>query len=332
MQRMVYTDLNERPFRVLISGANGFVGGSVARYLAGRGCAIRGLTRRPLKEACRENIEVVVVPTYLDEHGLEHVTRDIDVVVHCAGLSVSKGGNPNDVIRELNSCNVEITRALLNAAIKNGISHFIHLSSAKVHGERNVTSRPFKVDDLAAPVTPYAKSKYDSEKVVLSLCNSTATDFTIIRPAALYGERSSGNLMTLIRLVQIGLPLPFASTTNRRSFCSIENLSSLIYQCIIDRRSRNSILFATDDDDVSSAELLNIISSSLKRPSRLFSITPNLISVLSGFPVIGRTVSRMVDSLQFDLTSTKDLLDWVPPVSMRNEINKIINDKKYKSN
>ena len=124
-------------------------------------------------------------------------------------------------------------------------------------------------------------------------------------------------------MVRKRIPLPFGAVNNKRSLVAIDNLVDLIVTCIDHPNAANETFLVSDDDDVSTTELLKRIGSA-------FGITPFLIPVprwAMNFPasIIRKktVVDRLYGSLQVDITYTKERLNWTPPVTMSQQLTKI---------
>jgi nucleoside-diphosphate-sugar epimerase len=117
--------------------------------------------------------------------------------------------------------------------------------------------------------------------------------------------------------LQRGVPLPLGGVTeNRRSLVYLDNLVDLIVTCIDHPAAANQTFLVSDDEDLSTAALLRRMAAALGRPARLIPVPAGLITL--GAKLIGRPglAQRLCGSLQVDISKTKDLLGWSPPVSV----------------
>ena len=72
-------------------------------------------------------------------------------------------------------------------AVKAGVKRFIFISSIKVNGELTIGSRAFLEHDVPNPLDPYALSKYEAERGLLEIANSSNMEVVIIRLSLVYG-------------------------------------------------------------------------------------------------------------------------------------------------
>ena len=153
-----------------------------------------------------------------------------------------------------------------------GVKKFIFLSTIGVLGENTNARKPFTIFDKPNPIQDYAISKYEAEQTLLELSFKTGLEVTIIRPPLVYGSQSKGNLSRLIKLINSGIPIPFGAIKNHRSMIGIDNLVDLIIRCAEHPDASGKTFLVSDDQDLSSPELIRLISSSMGRKSNLFSL------------------------------------------------------------
>ena len=138
----------------------------------------------------------------------------------------------------------------------------------------------------------------------------------IIRPPLVYGPGVKGNFANLIKLVRKGLPLPFGAIHNRRSMIALDNLVNLIITCIDHPRAANQVFLASDGQDLSTTELLQGLAQAVGRSPRLLPIPDAILTRAAS--VLGKKsiADRLLGSLQVDISKTRDLLNWTPPISV----------------
>lgn len=121
----------------------------------------------------------------------------------------------------------------------------------------------------------------------------------------------------MMNWLQRGTPLPLGGITkNRRSFVFLGNLVDMIITCINHSAAANQTFLVSDDEDLSTAGLLERMALALGRRLKLITVPTALITL--GAKLIGRSdiSQRLCGSLQVDIKKTKDLLGWSPPVSV----------------
>lgn len=299
---------------VLVTGANGFVGKKACAYLAAHGfvvkAAVRGLTGSLSSEL--QQIKVGEIDGQTD---WRQALEKVDAVVHLAARVHVMDDKTADPLAEYRKTNVEGTLNLARQALEYGAKRFVFISSIKVNGEYSLPGQPFKALDMPNPVGGYGLSKYEAECGLKQLVEKSALELVIIRPPLLYGPGVKANFYSLLRYVDLGLPLPLGAIQNRRSLLSVQNLADLIRVCLTHPSAAGQTFLASDGDAVSTPELLRSIAKTMCKPARLINIPQSTLSTL--FKITGKEalVQRLCGDLEVDASATCQRLDWRPPVT-----------------
>jgi len=222
-----------------------------------------------------------------------------------------------DPLAEFRRVNVDGTAALARQAAASGVRRFVFLSSIKVNGEFTEAGQPFTADDVPAPEDPYGVSKHEAEQLLRQIAAETGMEVVIIRPPLVYGLGVKANFESMMRWLARGVPLPLAAVTNnRRSLVALDNLVDLIVTCLHHPAAANQTFLVSDDEDLSTAQLLKRMGAAIGQPARLFYLPPTLLKL--GASVLNRPgiYQRLCGSLQLDIAKTRQLLGWTPPVSV----------------
>jgi len=248
----------------------------------------------------------------------------VDCLIHCAARTHVMRDKKKDSLDIYREANVEKTKKLAEEAAKQGIKRFIFLSSVKVNGEKTLGSNSFKYNDVPAPEDFYAISKFEAEKVLWEISRKTGLEVTVVRLPLVYGNGAKGNLERLIKLVRLGIPLPFSMIQNKRSMIGIDNLVDFLIQCIDHPNAAGKTFLVSDSDDLSVSSLINYIEKTLGLSSRLYGI-PIFVLKFIGY-IFGKQneVSKLTNSLQIDISYTKKILNWSPKVSTQEGLQRII--------
>ena len=300
--------------KILLTGASGFVGAALLRSLLVQGAQVRCSFRVP---TVVEGAESVLVSSIDDQTVWGGHLAGIDTVIHCAGRAHIMNDLCADPLSEFRRINVGGTISLAQQAQAMGVRRFIYLSSVKVNGEQTAKGQPFSETDQPSPQNPYAVSKYEAELALFELARQTGMEVVVIRPVLVYGSGVKANFLTLLRLVRLGMPLPFGSIDNQRSFLFLDNLNSLIVRCIDHPKAANEVFLASDGHDLSIAELLRSCGNAMGVGVLLLPIPQSWCTLSAALLGQRDAIQRLCGSLQVDISKARQLLDWEPPVSLQ---------------
>jgi len=298
--------------RVLVTGANGFVGSALVLALRARGWQVHAAVRTP--ESSRDADREILIASVDDAPGWARAVRGVDCVVHLAArvhVMHDAAANPLSAFRQ---ANVEGTRALAHAAAQAGVRRLVFLSSIKVNGESTTGRAPFTENDPPAPVDPYGVSKREAEDVLLGFGRDGPMEIVVIRPPLIYGPGVKANFRVMMRWLQRGIPLPLGSIHNRRTLVGLDNLVDLIATCLVHPSAANQVFLAGDGDDVSTTELLRRLAASLGVPARLVPVPAPLLEVAAALLGKSAVAQRLCGNLQVDISKARRILAWTPPV------------------
>jgi nucleoside-diphosphate-sugar epimerase len=284
----------------LVTGASGFVGTALCAALRSHGWLVRGSALRLLE----------------DPGGWRQSLNSIGCVVHLAAHvhQMQNTGVEEDYWR----INVDGSRLLAEQAAEAGVRRFVFLSSVKVNGEG--AEHPYTAADRPKPQDAYGRSKLEAEQVIREICAGSGMECVVIRPPLVYGPGVKANFRRLLRLVELGLPLPLASIENRRSLVGLANLVDFIEICMSHKRAPEQAWFVADDEVVSTPKLLRRIATHMNRPSRLMSFPPEWLPKLARLVNKRAEVSRLCESLQVDVSASKAALQWHAKNSLDDEL------------
>lgn len=299
--------------KILLTGASGFVGAALLRALLEQGANMRCSFRSATEI---DGVESVLVPSIDDRTIWGGHLKDIDTVIHCAGRAHIMNDLFADPLPEYRRVNVGGTVSLATQAQAAGVRRFIYLSSVKVNGEQTAKGQPFSEQDVPRPQNPYAVSKYEAELALFELARQTGMEVVVIRPVLVYGCGVKANFLTMLRMVKLGMPLPFGSIDNQRSFVFLENLNSLIMRCIQHPNAANQLFLASDGHDLSTTELLRSCGDAMGVGVYLVPIPQSWCTLSAALLGQGEAIQRLCGSLQVDISKARRLLDWEPPVSL----------------
>jgi nucleoside-diphosphate-sugar epimerase len=307
--------LSSRPAVTAVTGARGFIGGHVRQALLARGHTVRSLTRGPVLTP-----DFVSIPDFGNAALVRDAFAGADAVVHLAARAHVMHERASDPRMAYREANVGLTRHVLEAAVAANVRHFVFASSVKVMGECN--DMAWTEQDSPHPLDAYAQSKLEAEELVLDMAARHNMRATVLRLPMLYGPGNKGNMARLYRLIDRGLPLPLGAIVNRRSLAYVGNVVGAIEVLLNGTLTGQEVFFVSDQEDLSTPDLLRLIGRSLGRAVHLLPIAPALLLSLGrGFDWVLRTrrltpaLERLMLSLRVDSSKLARVTGFVPPYS-----------------
>ena len=303
--------------KVLVSGANGFVGRVLCSHL--------------------DSYRHLVVPTVRRASGLagEVVIGDIDymtdwtaaldgcdAVVHLAARVHVMHDTAQDPLALYRDTNTEATLNLARQSAQAGVKRFVFISTIKVNGEgRDV---PYRETDAPAPEDAYAISKWEAERGLHRIAAETGLEVVILRPPLVYGPGVKANFLRLMQLVRKGWPLPLGAIHNRRSLLYLGNFVDAIRLCVEHPAAAGQTFLLDDGEAVSTPDLIRALASAMERPPHLLNVPVGGLEFMG--MAFGRraAVARLTSSLWIDSSLIRSRLKWMPPYSMQEGLQKTV--------
>lgn len=228
--------------KILITGANSYIGTSFEKYM-----------QQYADEYQVDTIDMI------DGSWRERDFSEYDVVYHVAGIAHSDNGKISKEKEKLYySVNTDLTIETAKKAKAEGVKQFIFMSSAIVYGN----SAPLGKEKIIAkdtPVSPancYGDSKVQAENGILPLSDESFK-VVVLRPPMIYGKGSKGNYPTLVKFAKKMSLFPYVK--NQRSMLYIENLMEFVRLMIVNEES--GIFFPQNKEYSNTSEMVKMIGA-----------------------------------------------------------------------
>jgi UDP-glucose 4-epimerase len=305
---------------VLITGASGFLGGHLVKAL-NNDCLTLGRT------APQSDTSNHFYVNFDEELCCLKAFQLSDVVIHCAARVHIMADEASDPLSEFRKINTKATLNIAQQAADSGVKRFVFISSIKVNGESTHLNQPYHYDDQVLPEDAYGLSKAEAEDGLRMIAKETGLEVVIIRPPLVYGLDVKANFGAMLKLASKNLPLPLGAIHNKRSFVAIDNLVDLIVTCIDHPKAANETFLVSDDQDISTTELLKKMIVAVGKKPWLIPIPVNLIQF--GATILGKksVADRLCGSLQVDILHTKNVLSWTPPITLEEGLLRCLHKK-----
>lgn len=232
--------------RVLITGANSYIGTSFERYI---------------KENYPDELKIDTLDM-LDSKWKEDDFSGYVAIFHVAGIAHADIGNVSEETKKLYyQVNCELAYETALKSKESGVNQFIYMSSIIVYGESAPygKSKIITKDTKPDPTNFYGDSKLQAE-IKLSSLQGDSFKVVIIRPPMIYGPDSKGNYQMLSKLAK-KLPV-FPKVNNQRSMLYIENLCEFIR--LIIKNNDRGIYFPQNKEYASTTEIVKMINPEIK--------------------------------------------------------------------
>lgn len=239
LDKVNYQELKK--YNILICGAGGFIGKNLVSNLKKNNVTFKTLARD------------------------QHATNDhdipfkklgfyeFDVVINLVGKAHYFGNLNEKAINDFHYLNSIFHLELLKECKK--VCKIIHLSSIGVYG-KSLSYFPIDESSKLHPQDIYQKTKLVGEDRLIKFAKVHNLQYSILRPALVYGQNAPGNLQKLKNLSRLRIPLPFLNATKKRHMVSIDNLVGLILLCSTSESTNRQIYNVSDDEGFSTKDLI----------------------------------------------------------------------------
>ena len=264
--------------RILITGANSYIGTSFENWLKQHG-----------------DQYVVDTVDMLDENWRDKDFSGYDTVFHVAGIAHADTGKVSEETKALYyKVNRDLTVETASKAKADGVTQFIFMSSVIVYGSKHEI---ITKDTIPQPDNFYGDSKLQAEQGLTAL-NDSSFRVVILRPPMIYGKGSKGNYPLLSKIARKA-PF-FPDVDNRRSMIYIDNLCEFV-RLMVDNEEAGTF-FPQNSAYVKTAEMVRLIAEAHGRKIRLFRWMNWAVRLLGCVPgKVGRLVNKAFGSLVYEM-------------------------------
>lgn len=283
-------DEDIKKMKILITGATGYIGGKMARYLYSQGFDVVCMTRMGKKV----NSLPVVEGDLLRPETLQKSCENMDIVCHFAGV-MGRGLKEETII----SINVSGTENMVHAAKDAGVKFFLHISSGAVVGPRGPALA--NEDTECHPYMIYERTKYEGEKLALSIAHNIGLPLCVVRPTFTYGPGDPHKLL-MFKLIKKGLFFFIGDGSSTNHPVYIDDLIDGI-MLVLKERPVQEVFIIGGPRPVSKQEWAVSIAKALKVPPPRFYIPEGLAWMGAN---IMETIGRII-GLELPLTRSRVL-------------------------
>jgi nucleoside-diphosphate-sugar epimerase len=306
--------------KVLITGNKGFVGGNLTSFLQHKNKQIKGVSREPnAEEVSYENLT-------------SKTLNDTSTLIHLAGKAHDLKNSAND--NEYFEVNTNLTKRMFDLFIESTCKVFIYMSSVKASADEVLGE--LLEDATPNPITAYGKSKLAAEKYILSKQIPQNKRVYILRPCMIHGPGNKGNLNLLYQLVSMRIPWLLGLFENKRSYCSIENLSFIINELIENKNIPSGVYNVSDDNPLSTNEVISLISDSQNKEPILWNVPKFVIKMMAksgdifSLPLNSERLNKLTESYVVSNKKIKKAID--KPLKVNSKDGLLVTFKSFQLN
>lgn len=295
--------------KILVTGADGFIGSHLTELLVRRGCDVRAfvmynsfnswgwLDCSPLD--IRNNLEVFA-GDIRDPYGVKQAVKDCDVIFHLAALIAIPYSyhSPETYV----DTNIKGTLNVLQAARELAVEKVVHTSTSEVYGTARFV--PITEDHPLQGQSPYSASKIGADQMALSFYTSFATPVAVIRPFNTYGPRQSARAVIPTIITQIAKgkrQIKLGSLTPTRDFNYVQDTVNGFIAMAESDHSVGQVVNIGSNYEISIGETAQLITEVMGANIDIFTDEQRL-----------RPEKSEVERLWADNSKAKQLLGWQP--------------------
>ncbi|MFH1941793.1 MAG: NAD-dependent epimerase/dehydratase family protein [bacterium] len=311
--------------RVLVTGANGFVGAALCRKLVERGDEVRGLVRKTSDLSLLEGIPIQkVVGSLNDLNSLKDATETIELVIHAAA-SVTDWGTYESFHR----VNVDGTRTILKASVRAGVKRFVFVSTVAVHSFIGAEEMDESSPQLPTRF-PYCRTKREAEALVMEAHHRGRMDVVIVRPGDVFGPGDRVSLLKMVGLLEAGRMATVGGGRVLGAFTYVENLADGIILAGITEAAAGEAFVITDGIKLTWRDYFWKLTEAIDVPKPRISVNPKLAyaaavvleSIYGCFrlrsrpPITRYLVTHLRKDFHFSIDKARRLLGYEPKVDI----------------
>jgi nucleoside-diphosphate-sugar epimerase len=293
--------------KVAIIGANGFLGLAISKELSEQGYEVIGFVRNKNAKYISLfkslKIKVIVVGDLEVQKKIDLLGNSFNYVINLAArahINKKLSNKGDDFIKKLSN----IERNLVSSFDTKNVK-LIQLSSAKV--KLNKKNSFISDNELV-----YSKAKLASEKVI----KNNFKKYIILRPPLIYGPNVKANFLSLIKMIDKGIPLPFKNLQNARSYLYLDKLVDLILKIIKEDKFFNKYYYVSDGGYVSTKHLTDLIAKYLSKKPVYFNINSHLLEFLAKVLNKKNLLQKVVGNFKVKNNELKKDIGWEPKYNL----------------
>lgn len=298
--------------KILVLGANGFIGKALVEKLVYHRVQVRALTRSNLKGS-KESVEIIIGDLTSKDFDFKALLYGCNIVVNCAGET------RDDSL--MHALHVQATENLLKAAAcfcRTGKEiHWVQLSSVGAYG----SSKQSRVVTEETPTNPsgtYEVTKTIADALIMACDEISGFSYTILRPSNVFGrDMTNESLRQLGRIVKKRVFFFVGFSPSIATYIHVNDVVSALYLCASDSRAKGHIFNVSNDCTLKEliagiAEALGVPAPRLTLPERPVRIGLAVVARLFKLPVTQKRIDALVRRTRYPTNKIQSVLGFSP--------------------
>ena len=295
--------------KVLVTGADGFIGSHLVEALVRQGFAVRAFVYYNSfnswgwLDRCAEDVkgQFEVFPGDIrDPHGVKTAMKDCNAVLHLAALIAIPFSyhSPDSYV----DTNVKGTLNVLQAARDLGVNRIIHTSTSEVYGTARFV--PITEEHPLQGQSPYSATKIAADQLAYSFHSSFDLPVVTVRPFNTYGPRQSARAVIPTIITQIAngeRSIKVGAITPTRDFSYVQDTVAGFIAALNGESGLGEVINIGSNFEISIGETAQLIAECMGAPIELVSDEERM-----------RPQNSEVERLWADNSKAEELFGWQP--------------------
>jgi nucleoside-diphosphate-sugar epimerase len=308
--------------RVLVTGASGAIGPRVVRAFWQKGYQVRTFSIDASPSGMFPPNTDIIVGDITDQVAVRSAVRDMDAVVHMAGLLHIN--NPLPELREkFEYVNISGTANLVDSAIREGARRIVLFSTIAVYG--SIDGQTYNEKSSVRPETCYAKAKLDAEKIILNARRDSGEPIgVVLRLGAVYGSRVKGNYKRMVEALAHNRFIPVGDGLNKRTLVYDEDVAVATILAMEHPVAAGRVYNVTDGNCHTLNEIISAICKALGRKQPRISLPAAAARFAAGMledgarlcgrcsPITRATIDKYTEDIAVDGSRIQKELRFIP--------------------
>lgn len=295
------------PKKVLLTGANGFIGQKLLERLI----EIKTIdaiavarNRNDLRKS--DQFSAFEVPDYLAANW-NQLLQSVDCVIHVAGI-IQPPKNSQSPEEDMLRVNGEVTERLIQASIAQDVRQFIYLSSLSVYGQKN-DNRHLSPSSPPTPDSMYARSKFAGETAIEKATANSSINWVMVRPPMVIGAGTQGAFYSMANLCAKTGFSPFGAIKNPYPIVFNSTLIDFIIAAVQLSPIENGVYLVGENRHYSVPEILDQIAALSEATVRHLPVPKPLLKILMHVLGKRKPYDQVTGGLTLDVSKAHQVLE-----------------------